>query len=256
MKLLFLGTGGSMGIPVIGCTCATCASPSPFDKRLRPSILITDGKKRYLVDIGPDYRTQALKFGIDTLAGLLLTHTHYDHIAGLDELRIYTFQQKEAMPCLLSRETLEELKIRYHYFIPPPVIDETHWTNLKFSLLEGNQGEVNFEGLKTSYCTYEQVGMKVNGFRFKKTAYMTDVMEYDDEVFKSMQGIETLIISARRWEKSFAHLSVEEAVKFSKKTSAKKTYFTHISHEIEHEETEENLPDGFFLAYDGLEIEL
>jgi len=245
-----------MGIPVIGCNCAVCTSTSPFNKRLRPSVLLTDGKKRFLIDVGPDYRTQALKFGIDRLDGLLLTHTHYDHIAGLDELRIYTFRQKKPVPCLLSRETLEELKIRYHYFMPPLVSDDVHATKLKFSLLEGEEGETTFEGLSLHYFSYRQLGMKVNGFRFNDLAYVTDIMEYDEAVFEPLKGIETLIISGRRWEKSRAHLSLDEAIAFGKKTGAKKTYFTHISHEIEHEKTGKELPEGFALAYDGLELTL
>ncbi|QVL57273.1 MAG: MBL fold metallo-hydrolase [Simkaniaceae bacterium] len=256
MKLLFLGSGGSMGIPVIGCKCAVCRSTSSYNKRLRPSVLITNGNKRYLIDIGPDYRMQALKYGIDTLDGLLLTHTHYDHIAGLDELRIYTFVQKKPVPCLLSRETLEELKIRYHYFLPPHETDDVHATKLKFQVLEGDEGKTNFEGLPMTYISYDQLGMKVNGFCFGSLAYVTDILDFKEEVFDYLKGIETLVISGRRWEKSKAHLSLEDAMKFSKKTGAKKTYFTHISHEIAHEETKKDLPEGFFLAYDGLELTL
>ena len=214
---------------------------------------MVDGK-RFLVDIGPDYRQQALRHEIDTIDGLLLTHTHYDHIAGLDELRIYTFRQKKPVPCLLSRHTLEELKIRYHYFLPPNGKDEEHATKLSFQVLDGNQGNVVFEGLEVGYFSYMQVGMNVNGYRFNNLAYVTDIMEYEENVFDALKGIETLIISARRWDKSVAHLSVDQAVEFSKKTGAKKTYFTHIAHEIHHEKTMKELPSGFALAYDGLEL--
>lgn len=253
MKLLFLGSGGSMGIPVIGCNCSVCTSSQEKDKRLRPSILITHGNKRYLVDIGPDYRTQALKFGIDTLDGLLMTHTHYDHIAGLDELRIYTFRQKKPIPCLLSRETYEELKVRYHYFLPKGVV---HDTKLQFSFLEEDQGTTLFEGLELGYFSYIQVGMKVNGFRFNNCAYVTDIMEYDPSIFDSLKGLDTLILSGRRWEKSIAHLSIGEGIAFAKKAGAKTTYFTHISHEIGHEKTSQELPENFFLSFDGLELEI
>ena len=254
MKLLFLGTGGSMGIPVIGCHCEACISTNEKNHRLRPSVLITEGDRRFLIDVGPDYRSQALKYGIDTLDGLILTHTHYDHIAGLDDLRVYTFRQKKPIPCLLSRETLDELKVRYHYFIPPFEKDEIHKMKLKFSILEGDAGETLFEGLKISYFSYDQLGMKVNGFRFNNCAYVTDILEYDEEIFDSLKGISTLIISGTGWEKSIAHLSIDKGIAFSKKVGAKKTFFTHISHEMEHEKTMKKLPEGFFLAYDGLEL--
>ncbi|WP_194847725.1 MBL fold metallo-hydrolase [Candidatus Neptunochlamydia vexilliferae] len=248
MQLLFLGTGGSMGIPVIGCRCLTCKSKSPHDKRLRSSVLLTHEGKRYLVDIGPDYRQQALKYGIDRLDGLLITHTHYDHIAGLDELRIYTFRQRKPVPCLVSRETLAELKVRYHYFIPP---HET--TKLEFSILEGDVGETVFEGLPVTFFSYRQQGMKVTGFRFKNLAYVTDIKEYEESIFDSLKGVETLVISGWKWEKSHAHLSLKEGMAFARKAKAKMCYFTHISHELK---ADKRLPKGFALAYDGLEIGL
>lgn len=242
-----------MGIPVIGCSCSTCLSDDPKNHRLRPSVLLIEGEKRFLIDIGPDYRTQALRYHIDRLDGLLLTHTHYDHSAGLDEVRIYTFRQKGPIPCLLSRETYEELKVRYHYFLSKDVI---HDTKLSFSFLEGAQGTVDFEGLSISYFSYIQVGMKVNGFRIGNLAYVTDMMDFEPSIFDSLKGLDTLILSGRRWEKSIAHLSIDEGIAFAKKAEAKTTYFTHISHEIEYEKTSQELPNGFHLAYDGLELEL
>lgn len=250
MKLLFLGTGGSMGIPMIGCKCAVCTSSSSYNKRLRPSVLITKEKKRYLIDVGPDYRMQALKYGIDTLDGLLLTHTHYDHVGGFDELRIYPFVQQKPMPCLLSNKALEELKIRYHYLFSPS--EEM----FKFQILEKEHGTVNFEGLPITYISYDQLGMKVNGFRLETFAYVTDILRFSEEVFPPLRGIETLVMSGRRWERSNAHLSLTEAIEFAKKTGAKKTYFTHIAHEIDHRDTNQKLPEGFSLAYDGLELSL
>lgn len=243
-----------MGIPYIGCSCIVCTSSNTKNNRLRPSILIEQNGKRYLIDSGPDFRAQALKHQIDRIDGLLLTHTHYDHIAGLDELRIYTFVHKKPIPCLLSQESLEELKVRYHYFLPSHEKDDVHEPKLEFQVLEGDQGETTFEGLDVAYCSYDQLGMKVNGFRFGTFAYITDILDYQEGIFQTLKGTETLVISGRRWEKSKAHISMEEGIEIGKKIGAKKTYFTHISHEIEQDETSAKLPDGFFLAYDGLEI--
>lgn len=243
-----------MGIPYIGCSCKVCMSTNVKNKRLRPSILIEKNEKRYLVDSGPDFRAQALKYQIDRIDGLLLTHTHYDHIAGLDELRIYTFIHKKPIPCLLSQESLQELKVRYHYFLPPHEKDDIYEPKLQFQILEGDRGETTFEGLDVVYCSYDQIGMKVNGFRFGTFAYVTDILDYKEEIFTTLKGAETLVISGRRWEKSKAHISMEEGIEIGKKIGAKKTFFTHISHEVEQNEMSAKLPDGFFLAYDGLEI--
>jgi len=246
-KLLFLGSGGSMGVPVIGCLCEVCTSNAPKNKRLRPSVLLKFGKKHFVIDMGPDYRQQALKYHINTLDGLLLTHTHYDHIGGLDELRIYAFRSGKAMPCLLSRETLEALEKRYDYLF------SSHEVEFNFHVLENGAGKILFEGVKVGYFSYMQVGMQVTGFRFNKLAYITDILEYEESIFQHLQGIETLIISAQQYSRSKAHLHIEQIIEFSKKTEVKHTYFTHISHEIHHEKIQEELPKGFFLAYDGME---
>ena len=254
MKLLFLGSGGSMGIPVIGCKCSVCLSPSSYNKRLRPSVLVTHNERRYLIDMGPDYRAQALTYHIDSLDGLLLTHTHYDHVGGMDELRVYGPFRKEPIPCLLSEESLKELKIRYHYFLSPAPMERLFKERLKFQILEKDQGTTEFEGLQVSYVSYDQLGMKVNGFIFGPFAYIVDILGYPEEIFERLKGVDILIMSGRGWQRSRGHLSLKEAIDFSKKSEAKRTYFTHISHEMEHAETSQHLPEGFSLAYDGLQL--
>ena len=254
MNLLFLGSGGSMGVPVIGCKCVVCLSSSSYNKRFRPSILITFNEKKYLIDIGPDYRTQALTYQIDSLDGILLTHTHYDHVGGFDEVRAYTACEKRPLPCLLSRNALEDLKIRYPYFFFSNQNQQPGHEKLIFHILEQDQGTVQFEGLPISYVSYEQVGMKVNGFVFGPVAYIVDLLEYSDGLFKGLEGVDVLIMSGRSWHRSRGHLSLKEAIDFSKRCGAKRTYFTHICHEIEHAETSQRLPEAFFLAYDGLQL--
>lgn len=239
-----------MGIPVIGCSCRVCTSSDLEDQRLRPSVLLKVGEKRFLVDIGPDYRQQALKYQIDTLDGLLLTHAHYDHVGGLDELRIYVFRKERPMPCLLSKETLKALKAQYQYFLYSK-------KNLKCQILNNDFGTTLFEGLHLGYVSYMQMGMKVNGWQFNNLAYVTDIMEYDDEkVLRQLSGIEVLVISATLWKNSTAHLNIRRAMKLAGKIGVKRTYFTHISHEIQHKPMMESLPDGFALAYDGMELPL
>ncbi len=248
--LLFLGSGGSLGIPVIGCSCEVCLSSSLFNQRLRPSVLLILGEKIYLIDAGPDFRIQALKYHIHKLEGVFLTHSHYDHIGGFDDLRIFYFHQKKALPCLLSRETFKQIKIRYHYLMPS---EEKFF---HFKILEDDKGKVLFEDLQVRYFSYTQKGTKVTGFRFGNFAYVVDILDYSKEIFVALEGIEILVIDGMAWEKTQAHLGIHEVIEISQKVGAQKTYLTHVAHEIEHKKTNQKLPDGVEMAYDGLKIGL
>ena len=253
--LQFLGTGASAGVPVNGCKCPICQSPSPYNKRLRPSGLIQIGEKKILIDVGPDFRQQALRYGIDRIDGLLLTHTHFDHIAGIDELRIFFVREKKAVPCLLSKESADDLHKRYGYIFQPGSKKGSLTAQLELHLLEKDRGEAHFLGHKVGYVSYSQVGMKVNGFRLGSFAYISDIREYDDSVFDALQGVETLILSALRAESSPLHLSLDEAVAFARKVGAKQTYLTHIAHAVEHVTVNQTLPPDVQLGYDGLQLE-
>ena len=171
-SFLFLGTGASVGIPVIGCQCTVCTSLSPYNHRLRPSGLIRLQGKTFLIDVGPDFRQQALKFKIDHLDGLLLTHTHYDHIAGIDELRIFYVRGGEALPCLLSQESYDDLKRRYYYIFQPIGEMATLSTQLDLHFLPELDGEVEFLGVRIDFCSYFQGHMKVTGYRFGDFFYI------------------------------------------------------------------------------------
>ena len=251
---LFLGTGGSAGVPMIGCKCAVCTSPSPFNHRLRPSGKIEIGGKSLLIDVGPDFRQQALKFGISHLDGLLLTHTHYDHIAGIDELRTFYLMTRKELPCLLSKISFETLQVRYSYLFQHPQEAATLSARLELHLLPDVQGEVEFLGLPIQYFQYAQGEMAVSGYRLGSFAYVSDIREYDDSIFSSLTGVEHLVLSALSEEPSFLHFSFAEGIEFAKKVGAKKTYFTHMNHKVDHEAVRRALPSGVELAYDGLEI--
>ncbi len=251
-KFLFLGTGGSLGIPVIGCKCPICQSDKTENRRMRSSALLKVGKKNFLIDAGPDFHAQALKYNIEELEGVMLTHTHYDHIAGIDELRIFYFKEKKPVPVLVSKETLDELKVRYHYIMP----ENSKEKRFHFEELEEDFGEVTFKGLKFELVSYFQGGMKVNGYRFGKLAYLTDVQAYSQEVIACLEGVETLVLSALRWTSSPVHFNIDDALEFASRVGAKQTYFTHIAHDLDHFETNKKLPEGIALAYDGLELDL
>lgn len=254
-QFLFLGSGGSMGIPVIGCSCPVCRSDLPQNKRMRPSALLMIDNQRILIDCGPDFKEQALRYHIDLLDGIILTHAHHDHTAGFDELRIYSLRGHHPIPCLLSPETLADLKRRFYYIFDEnnPYADLT--AKFTLQLLESDRGLTAFQGLKIRYFSYKQGGMKINGFRFGNLAYVTDIREYSETVFEDLKDLDILIVSALRFSPSLMHLSIDEAIDFAKRVKAKKTWLMHIAHELDHEKTNAYLPEDIRLAYDGLQLE-
>lgn len=254
-KFLFLGTGGSMGIPVIGCECAVCRSESPHNKRLRPSGLLTLLDKSILLDCGPDFRRQMLEHHIKHIDGLIFTHAHYDHTGGFDEIRVLNARSKTPLPCLLSEATAEELKTRFPYIFENDPSSITLTTKVSLQYLGSTRGHVEFLSVPIHYMTYEQGGMLVNGFRFGNFAYISDIRHYPETIFEDLKGVETLVISCLRHQPSALHFNVEEAIAFSEKVGANQAWFTHIAHELDHEYTNSKLPPNYQLAYDGLEID-
>jgi phosphoribosyl 1,2-cyclic phosphate phosphodiesterase len=250
----FLGTGGSTGVPLIGCCCEVCTSPSSYNKRLRSSGLITVNGKRFLIDVGPDFRSQALAYKIDDLTGVLITHAHADHIAGIDDLRAYYFKNKKSLPCLLSKETFDEVSLRYHYLMKPLSPGKSVAAQIEFRQLQSDFGTVEFEGLSLHFLSYFQNGMKVTGFRFGNFAYVSDIREFTEEVISSIEGIDHLVLSALRHEPTQMHFSLEEAIAFSRRVGAKKTYLTHIAHDLEYATTTALLPPEVCMSYDGMQI--
>lgn len=253
-SFLFLGTGGSLGVPLIGCSCAICSSSSLFNKRLRSSGLLKIQGKQLLIDAGPDLRQQMLKYGITHLDGVILTHTHYDHIGGIDDIRALYFKQHQKIPCMASKQSYEEIKHRYHYLFEEPSKSEGHCKFLDFQLLDADFGSFHFLDIPFHIVTYYQSKSKVTGYRVGSFAYISDIRKYEEKVVENLQGIETLVISALRYTPSEMHFSIEEAITFSRKVEAKRIYFTHIAHELDHDITNRDLPENFSLAYDGLEI--
>lgn len=253
-SLLFLGTGGSMGVPVIGCTCPVCTSSDSHNRRLRPSALIKVKDKQFLIDPNPDFREQALRTKLSHLNGVLITHHHADHVGGIDDLRVFYFIQQKRIPCYLSDEALEDIKLRFHYIFRPLDEKASISAQLDFHVLKDPAGSFSCEGIDFRYFTYFQPKTKVTGYRVGNLAYVSDIRTYDESIFKELEGVETLVISALRWTPSVMHFSVEEAIAFSRKVGAERTYFTHIAHELDHQETNAQLPPDIRLSYDGLEI--
>ncbi len=255
-EFTFLGTGGSAGIPVIGCRCAVCTSTSPYNRRLRSAGLIQVEGKHFLIDAGPDLREQALTREINHLDGVLLTHAHADHTGGIDDLRSYYFLTHEKLPCALSSETFEEVKRRYHYMIQPHVTGKSLSAQLDFHVLSSDAGEFSIGGASFQFFSYYQVDMKVTGYRWGNFAYVSDIRQYSDEIFSHLKGVEVLVLSALRPVPTAMHFSVEEAIAFSRRVGARTTYLTHIAHDLEYAQTNALLPPDVRLSYDGLKISI
>ena len=253
-EFLFLGTGGSSGVPMIGCECAVCTSTLSQNNRLRSSGLIQIEGKSFLIDAGPDFRQQALKHKIHHLDAVLFTHAHSDHISGIDDLRAYYILHHKRIPCILSQETYEEIKLRFHYLVQPHVEGKSFPAQLDFQILKGDTGTFVHEGIEIGYFTYFQSEIKVTGFRFGNFAYVSDIKTYSEKIFDSLQGVETLVLSALRHEPSPMHFSIEEAIAFARRVGARMTYLTHLAHDLEHNETNALLPPDVRMGYDGLKI--
>jgi phosphoribosyl 1,2-cyclic phosphate phosphodiesterase len=253
-KVQFLGTGASVGIPMIGCDCAVCTSKDPLNKRLRPSALVMINGKRILIDAGPDLRYQMLRVGVDHLDGLIMTHAHYDHTAGFDDLRPIYYKRRSPLPVLLSQETANDVRNRYFYLFGA-ALGQPHIDRFDLKILPEQIGKVEFEGFPISYITYEQGGMQVNGYRIGNVAYVSDIRHFESAIFDRIRRVKTLIVSALRFTPSPLHFSIDEAIEFAKDVKAETVWLTHISHELDHCRTNAYLPPHMRLAYDGLEIE-
>lgn len=245
-----------MGVPVVTCTCAVCNSQDRRNHRLRPSGLLKARGKQILMDAGPDFREQALTNGIKQLDGVVLTHSHYDHIAGLDDLRVFYYLHNQLLPCLLSRATYEELKVRTPYFFEKEKEETMGGPRFDYHVIEKETTSAQFCGFEWNFVTYAQNKMEVTGFKVGNFAYVMDLKEFSPEIFNRLQGVEVLVISGLRHRPSPAHLTLDEAVEFSRKVGAKETWFSHIAHDLDHEKTNRQLPQGVQLAYDGLTVKV
>ena len=253
-KITFLGTSFCLGVPVVGCKCDVCVSKNKKNKRLRPSILLELEGKKILVDVAPDFREQALKHQINDIDALFLTHAHYDHVAGFDDLRVFFYLNDKKIPCILSEDTLKSLKKTFHYLFKGKSNQTVDDIRMDMKVLENDFGDFDLFNKKFRYFSYFQENAKVNGFKINNFAYVTDIKKYTDELVDELMDIDTLVISAPLEEPTNSHFGFEDVLSFSREVKAKKTIITHISHFIDHEKVMKKLPKDFSIAYDSMEI--
>ena len=254
MKLIFLGSGTSQGVPMLGCDCYVCRSNNPKNKRLRASVLIkTDSEKNILIDCGTDFRQQALRIGLQSLNAVLLTHSHADHVFGLDDIRPFNNKQKQSIPIYLSEYTLKKLKQTYHYAFDP---DTQIGGGLPQYLIDVFDHDFKVDDILFQPILVKHGRENVWGFRFNDLAYITDCKSIPEGSLSKLYGLNTLIVSAIWFRKHETHMNIQEALQLLQKLKPKKTYFTHITHHLDHDLVQSILPENVYLAYDGLELEV
>jgi len=251
VKITFLGTGTSQGVPVIACECSVCASTDSKDKRLRTSLLLESNNVTLIFDAGPDFRQQALRENITKLDAILLTHEHKDHIAGLDDVRAFNHKSLSAIDIYSEERVQKAIRREYAYVFSKkryPGIPEMRLCTVTDNPFSINDVEI------LPIRTYHHK-LPVYGFRVGDFAYITDANRVPEESMKKLIGIKCLVINALRKEKHISHFCLQEALELIKELSPEKTFITHISHQMGfHANVSKELPSGVYLAYDGLSV--
>jgi phosphoribosyl 1,2-cyclic phosphate phosphodiesterase len=243
VKITFLGTGTSQGIPVIGCSCAVCQSIDPCDQRLRVSVLIETADKTIVIDSGPDFRYQMLRAGVKDLDAILFTHEHKDHVAGLDDIRPFNYILKKRIDIYASTRVQEALKREFSY-----IFAETKYHGLPQINLHTVAANESFDVGETTIIPIEV--LHINDF-----TYITDAKTISEQSLEKIKGSKILVINALQKEDHISHFTLAEAIEFAEKIGAEMTYLTHMSHNLGlHKEIEKELPANVRLAFDGLSI--
>lgn len=251
MKITFLGTGTSQGIPVIGSKHPVCLSNNPKDTRLRTSALIQWNNKNIVIDCGPDFRAQMLNSGCDRVDAIFFTHEHNDHVSGLDDIRPFYFRQGN-IPIYASERVIHALNKRFDYiFKNEGNIPGT--PNVTTNIIDDN---FIFNKQEVVILNAFHGNLPIHGFRFDNLAYFTDVKTINQDEYFKLKDLDVLIINALRIEEHYSHLNLNDALEIISKIKPKRAYLTHISHKLGfHKDVQLSLPENVFLAYDGLQVE-
>jgi phosphoribosyl 1,2-cyclic phosphate phosphodiesterase len=258
VRITFLGTGTSHGVPMIGCGCTTCTSTDPRDTRLRPSIYVETSGARVLVDAGPDLRAQALRHRITRVDTILFTHGHADHILGIDDVRRFNAVREDhkmagTMPCYGDAATLEDIRRMFSYVFDPATPKGGGIPQLDLRQIDGPFAIADLDVVPVPV---EHGKRPILGFRFDRVAYLTDCNRIPEPSWALLDGLDVLVLDALRIRPHPTHFSLDQAVATARRIGAPRTFFTHMCHDLLHAVTDGCLPAGMALAYDGLVLEL
>lgn len=252
MEITILGSGTSQGVPVIACDCAVCLSRDTKDKRLRASLLLKIDEENFVVDAGPDFRTQLLRENVQQLSGILFTHEHKDHIAGLDDVRAFNYKQNRPMDVYCNAAVEQALKREFYYIFENANYPGVPKINL--NQISTNRFQLN-NGTYVQPIEVLHYKMPVLGFRLGDFTYITDAKTISEEEIVKVLGTKVLIVNALHLSPHISHFNLEEALAFIARINPEKAYITHISHLFgRHQEIEKLLPSNVFAAYDGMKI--
>jgi len=255
LKLTFLGTGTSQGVPIIGSSHPVCLSNNKKDKRLRCAAMLSWGNVNYVIDVGPDFRQQMLANNVSALAGIIITHEHTDHIIGLDDIRPFFYKEKKEIPLYAQKRVFDELIPRFHYIFDP----ENNYPgtpNVAVNKVEAYQ-KITLSGKEIIPVEVMHGNLPILGYKIDGLMYCTDVKTIPEQSLPYFENLEVLVINALREEAHWSHFTLQEALDFIAQVQPKKAYLTHISHLLGfHDDVEQNLPENVHLAYDGLVINL
>jgi phosphoribosyl 1,2-cyclic phosphate phosphodiesterase len=255
MRITLLGTGTSTGVPMIGCSCNVCTSTDPRDNRLRVSALIESGNTTILIDTSADFRAQMLRMNVKRIDAILYTHHHYDHIAGFDDLRAFQFLRIPVPMCYASQETFDVIRSTFPYAFN--LVKNTGGggvPEIPFTVIDATPlmiGDILVEPVLLDHGM-----MNIFGYKIGKFAYLTDCKRIPIASKEKLKNLDVMVLDGLRYREHPTHLSIDESITLSKELGAKKTYFTHMNHDVLHAEAEATLPNGIHFGYDGLEINL
>lgn len=253
-EMVLLGTGTSHGVPVIGCHCPVCRSDNPRNHRTRTGVAVTTDQGTFLIDTSPELRMQLLRERIELVHAVVYTHAHADHIFGLDDLRLFGYMLKRPIPLYCEEPVERQLRAAFSYAFTPPD-PELHFGAVpQLEIRPLGLDPIELLGVKVLPIRLIHGKLPVLGFRVGNVAFCTDVSFVPEESYERLEGLDVLIIDALRDVPHATHFGIPQALAVVERVRPKRTYFTHVSHHLEYEQTNRRLPDGVELSYDGLRI--